>query len=262
MFPYVIFIGIGSVLVGTLNAHGRFALTASLAFLINISIVLSCFLFPVILSDKLIILSWVAIFGCSVQLLALIYALRGHFFMDLYKNLFDLKKEYLIIKNFIVLLWPTLLASSLIFLNQIFGILIASKDVGGVSLLYYSERIYYLPLTLIGISIGIVLLPIISTSKALNELKAIQLLQQKVYRYCVLCIFPIILTLIFFSKDIISLFFYRGVFDLLSVTKSSLALNLYLIGLPTAVIVKMLIPYLYATSKPKLAFKTIAISTF
>ena len=262
MFPYIIFIGVSSILVGALNAHGKFALTACLPFLINISIISACLLIPVIPGDKIIILSWSVIFGCSIQFIALIYALKGHFFRDLYKNLLNLRREYLIIKSFVVLLWPTLLASTLIFLNLIFGIFIASKDVGGVSLLYYSERIYYLPLTLIGISIGIVLLPIISTAKVLNDLKSIQLLQDKAFRYCVLCIFPITLTLIFFSKDIISLFFYRGVFDLISVTKASLALNLYLIGLPSAVIVKMLIPYLYATSKPKIALKTIVISTF
>lgn len=262
MFPYVVFIGISSVLIGTLNANGRFATSASLPLLINISVVSSCFLFPVISIDKITILSWAVIFGCGIQILALIYSLRGSFFIDLYKNIFILKGDYTAIKNFLVLLWPTFLASSLIFLNLIFGIFIASKDEGGVALLYYSERIYYLPLTLIGISIGIVLLPIISTSKILNDIKAIQLLQHKAYRYCVICIFPIALVLVFFSKDIISLFFYRGVFDLVSVTKSSLALNLYLLGLPSAVIVKMLIPYFYAIRRPKIVLKTIAQSTF
>ena len=262
MFPYIVFIGISSVLIGTLNANGMFALSASLPLLLNISIIFSCFLFPVVPIEKITILSWAVIFGCGIQILALIYTLRGSFFIDLYKNLFNLKSDYTLIKNFLVLLWPTLLASCLIFLNIIFGIFIASKDVGGVSLLFYSERIYYFPLTLIGISIGIVLLPIISTSKILNDIKAIQLLQHKAYRYCVIFIFPIALVLVFYSKDIISLFFYRGVFDLVSVTKCSLALNLYLLGLPSAVIVKMLIPYFYAIRKPKIVLRTIAQSTF
>jgi len=202
------------------------------------------------------------IFGCFFQFLALIYALKDHFFKDFYENVLNLKREYLFLKNFMVLLWPTMLASVLILLNLIFGIFIASKDVGGVSILYYSERIYYLPYTLIGISVGLVLLPIISAEKILSDLKAIKLVQEKAYRYSILFIFPITLTLIFFSEDIITLFFYRGVFDQSSVTKSSLALILYLIGLPAAVIIKMLIPYLYAARKPKIVLKTIAISTF
>ena len=262
IFPYVIFIGISSILVGTLNTYGRFALTASLPLLINISIILSCFLFPVIPGDLITTLSCSVIFGCVIQFIALLYALKDQFFFQhLYENILNLKRDFLIIKSFMVLLWPTLLASTIIFLNLIFGIIIASKDVGGVSLLYYSERIFYLPLTLIGISIGIVLLPVMSVKNILKDHKAIQKLHEKAYRLSIISILPISLVLIFLSKDIITLFFYRGVFELGAVTKSTLALNLYLLGLPAAVIVKILIPYLYAISQPKLALKTIALST-
>jgi putative peptidoglycan lipid II flippase len=261
MFPYVIFIGVSSIFIGTLNTYGRFALSAGLPFIINLSIVCSCFLFPVIPAERVTILSWSVIFGGIFQLIALMYALRGSFFKDLYENLFNLKRDYLVIKSFITLLWPTLLASFLVFFNLIFGIFIASKDIGGVSMLYYSERIFHLPLTLIGISIGIVLLPIMSARSILKDINAIKELQEKAYRYCVLSIFPITLILVFFSETIITLFFYRGVFEIAAVSKSALALKLYLMGLPAAVIVKMLIPYLYATSQPKIALVTILIST-
>ena len=43
MFPYVVFIGISSVLIGTLNANGMFALSASLPLLLNISIIFFVF---------------------------------------------------------------------------------------------------------------------------------------------------------------------------------------------------------------------------
>jgi putative peptidoglycan lipid II flippase len=100
-----------------------------------------------------------------------------------------------------------------------------------------------------------------SAKTILKDINTIKELQEKAYRYSVLSIFPITLILVFFSETIITLFFYRGVFEIEAVTKSALALKLYLIGLPAAVIVKMLIPYLYATSQPKIALKTIAIST-
>ncbi len=261
MFPYVIFIGVSSILVGTLNAHGRFALTAGLPFLLNMSIIFSSFIFTVIPADKIIILSWSVIFGSIIQLITLIYALRGRFFRHLYRNLFNLKEDYLAIKSFIVLLWPTLLASFLVFFNLIFGMLIASNDIGGVSLLYYGERIYYLPLTLIGISIGVVLLPIMSAKIISKDINAIKELQEKVYRYCTLSIFPITLILMFFSGIIMELLFYGGAFEVETVTKSALVLKLYLIGLPAAVIAKILIPYLYAASQPKIALKAIIIST-
>ncbi len=261
MFPYIVFIGVSSIFIGILNTYGRFALSAGLPFIINFSIICSCFLFTLIPAERITILSWSVILGGILQLLALIYSLKGHFFKDLYANLFNLKRDFFVIKNFIVLLWPTLLASFLVFFNQIFGILIASRDIGGVSLLYYSERVYYLPLTIIGVSIGSVLLPIMSSRIILKDIIEVKEIQEKAYRYSVLIIFPTTLILLFFSETIIKLFFYRGVFDIESVTRSVIALKLYLIGLPAAVIVKMLIPYLYSTSQPKIALKTISIST-
>jgi len=260
MFPYILFIGVSSIFIGILNTYGRFALSAGLPFIINISIISSCFLFTVIPTERVTILSWSVIVGGAFQLAILIFALRKDFFKDLYVNLFNLKGDYLALKSFLVLYWPTLLASFLVFFNQIFGILIASKDIGGVSLLYYSERIYYLPLTIIGISIGSVLLPILSSNEISKDIE-VKNIQEKAYRYSVLTIFPTTLILLFFSETIISLFFYRGVFDIEAVTRSAIALKLYLIGLPSAVIIKMLIPYLYSTKQPKIVLKTILIST-
>jgi len=260
MFPYILFIGVSSIFIGILNTYGRFALSAGLPFIINLSIISSCFLFTVIPAERVTILSWSVIVGGIFQLAVLIFTLRKHFFKDLYVNLFNLNKDYLALKNFLVLYWPTLLASFLVFFNQIFGILIASKDIGGVSLLYYSERVYYLPLTIIGVSIGSVLLPILS-SKGISNGIEVKEIQDKAFRYSVLTIFPITLILFFFSETIISLFFYRGAFDIEALTRSAFALKLYLIGLPSAVIVKMLIPYLYSTRQPKIVLKTIVIST-
>ena len=37
MFPYILFIGVSSIFIGILNTYGRFALSAGLPFIINIS---------------------------------------------------------------------------------------------------------------------------------------------------------------------------------------------------------------------------------
>ena len=52
-------------------------------------------------------------------------------------------------------------------INILIGTIIASYETGAVSFLYYADRIYQLPLALIGIAIGIVLLP--SISKKIKE---------------------------------------------------------------------------------------------
>ena len=63
------------------------------------------------------------------------------------------------IKEFFLLYWPTFISSSLFQANLIIGMLICSFETGAVAYLYYSERLFFFPLTLIGVAIGIVLIP-------------------------------------------------------------------------------------------------------
>ena len=47
-------------------------------------------------------------------------------------------------------------------LNIVIGTVIASLQNGAVSHLYYADRVYELPLAIVGIAIGVVLLPDVS----------------------------------------------------------------------------------------------------
>ena len=47
-------------------------------------------------------------------------------------------------------------------INIMIGTMIASLEAGAVSQLYYADRLYELPLAIVGIAIGVVLLPDVS----------------------------------------------------------------------------------------------------
>jgi putative peptidoglycan lipid II flippase len=57
---------------------------------------------------------------------------------------------------------PSLFSSGLLQINILVGTIIASYQASAVSYLYYADRIYQLPLALIGIALGIALLPSLS----------------------------------------------------------------------------------------------------
>ena len=57
IFPYLLFIIISSVFVGTLNAKNKFALGAGLPIILNLAIILSIMSFPVFSEAKIIFLS-------------------------------------------------------------------------------------------------------------------------------------------------------------------------------------------------------------
>ena len=52
-----------------------------------------------------------------------------------------------------------MIAGGITQINIVVGTIIASLQAGAVSWLYYADRLYQLPLGIVGIAIGIVLLP-------------------------------------------------------------------------------------------------------
>ena len=57
---------------------------------------------------------------------------------------------------------PGVIAGGVTQLNIVIGTMIASLQDGAVSHLYYADRLYELPLAIVGIAIGVVLLPDVS----------------------------------------------------------------------------------------------------
>ena len=54
---------------------------------------------------------------------------------------------------------PGVLAAGIQQINLLVGSVIASFREGAISYLYYSERVYQLPLGIIGVGLGVILLP-------------------------------------------------------------------------------------------------------
>ena len=79
IFPYLLFIIISSVFVGTLNAKNKFALGAGLPIILNLAIILSIVSFPVFGEAKIIFLSWSVIVGGAIQSLFLFVAVDKTF---------------------------------------------------------------------------------------------------------------------------------------------------------------------------------------
>ena len=57
---------------------------------------------------------------------------------------------------------PGIIAAGITQINIVIGTLIATLEAGAPALLYYADRIYQLPLGIIGVAMGVVLLPDLS----------------------------------------------------------------------------------------------------
>ena len=145
-FPYLLFITLVTLQSGTLNARGHFAAAAFAPVLLNLVMILClavAFLFP-----NAAIAAAVGVTVSGLCQFALTYwALRRD---GLHEHLAGLEwsKE---IRHFFVVLGPAVIGSAGVQLALFADTIIGSMlPTGGVSSIYYADRIYQLPIGIIG----------------------------------------------------------------------------------------------------------------
>lgn len=244
---YLIFISLVSLLSGILNSVGKFAIPASSPIILNITLIFSVFLFGSFSETYAHALSWGVFFAGILQFIWLfIFTVKAKFL--LYPKLPKLTPE---IKHFFKKLLPGVIGANVLQINLLVDSIFASAITGAVSYLYYADRLNQLPLAMIGIAIGIALLPALSRHIKINEhAKAIKL-QNLAIEVGLILIIPATLALTCLAYPIISTLFERGKFTADESFFVSKALMFYSFGLPSYVLVKVMEPAFFARGNTK-----------
>ena len=158
IFPFILLITLTSIYSTILNLHNKFAISASIPIVLNIVLCISTIYAFLFSFSILYFLSIGVIVSGILQLIIVIFAVS---YENIKVNLFS-KIDFTNLKNFFKLFFPAFLSSGILQINILIGTIIVSYQSGAVSYLYYADRIYQLPLALIGIALSIVLLPMIS----------------------------------------------------------------------------------------------------
>ena len=247
IFPFLVFISMSSIYSAILNAHGKFAISAAMPIILNIILILSVLTTLYFRNNILIILSVGIIVAGILQVAILIFSLKQNkikisFFKTFYKT--GLKKFF---KLFI----PSLFSSGLLQINILVGTIIASYQASAVSYLYYADRIYQLPLALIGTALGIALLPSLSKKIKAGIKKEVFNLIEKTIIYALLLAVPASVALFVIPDIIMEILFERGNFDEISTISTAKALKFFSLGLVAFILTKILTPIYFANERPK-----------
>ncbi|MCR4282194.1 MAG: murein biosynthesis integral membrane protein MurJ [Bauldia sp.] len=171
-FPYLLLISIVSLLSGALNGIGRFAAAAFAPALLN-----------VVLIAVLVRIYWIGEIGtvdAGVQLtvamvvggvlqLGFLYYACGRAGLAFRLVLPRLTAG---VRRLTRLAGPSIVAGGVVQINIVVGTVIASLQPGAVSWLYYADRLYQLPLGIVGIAIGVVLLPDLARADTRTPMRA------------------------------------------------------------------------------------------
>ncbi|MEO9786583.1 MAG: murein biosynthesis integral membrane protein MurJ [Aurantimonas coralicida] len=254
MFPYLACMSLMAMVCGILNAFRRFFVAAAAPTLLNFILigVLSWCLWTE--ADKPTIgflMSWGVMIAGLAQLAMVIVAMRMAGFGVALRRPRWTKG----LKRLLVLAGPAALIGGITQINLFVGQAIASFKPGAVSILQYADRPYQLPLGMIGVAIGVVLLPELARALKAGHLREAQHTQNRSLEFALFLTLPAAVALFIIPEPIIRVIYERGAFDPSVTPVVASVLGLYALGLPAFVMIKVFSPGYFAREDTKTPMK-------
>ena len=255
-FPYVLFISLTALLSGVLNAMGRFFATAVVPVVMNAFLVVAMVAAIHYGWDLGRTLAWSVTASGVLQLLFIWGALRLGGFRVPFRWP-TLTPE---LKRLAIIAAPAVLAGGVVQINLIVGRQVASFTEGAVAWLTYADRLYQLPLGVVGIAIGVVLLPDLSRRLRSGDEAGGRESFNRGAEFALFLTLPAAVALIVIALPIITVLFERGAFTPADSRNTALALAIYALGLPAFVLHKVLQPLYYAREDTRRPFQFALLS--
>ncbi|TFG87639.1 MAG: lipid II flippase MurJ, partial [Hyphomicrobiales bacterium] len=150
------------------------------------------------------------------------------------------------VRRLVALGVPAALAGGVMQINLVVGTQVASYFDGAVSWLWYADRVYQLPLGVVGVAIGVVLLPELSRRVRSGDSASSRDAMNRAAEFCMALTLPATAALIAVPGLITAVLFEHGAFTASDTAATAAALAIYAVGLPAFVLQKVLQPAYFA----------------
>jgi len=243
-FPYLTFMALIALMGGMLNTMQKFAATAAAPILLNIVLISALVLLNLdVLDHPGFTLAWAVCAAGIGQFIWIVAACaqRG--------LLFRLPRPRLTpgVKQLLKLMAPGLIGAGVVQINLVVDVILASTlQEGSVSFLYFADRINQLPLGVVGVAVGIALLPLMTRQLAEGDAAGAAESQNRAVEFALLLTVPATLALVTIGDPIVRVLFERGAFDADATANTAAALAAFALGLPAYVLIKALTPGFFA----------------
>lgn len=255
-FSYLMFISLVALLSGVLNAWGHFTEASFVPVLMNLMFIGAMLLGDWLGWDMGLTLAWtVPVTGIAQLAFTWVSASRAGFSPRLMWPRWtpDLKR-------LLIIAGPAVLAGGVVQVNLLVGRQVASFTEGAVAWLSYADRLYQLPLGVVGIAIGTVLLPDLSRRLRAGDAEGGRASFNRGAEFALALTFPAAVALVVIALPLCEVLFQRGAFGPDDTAATALALAAYGIGLPAFVLHKVLQPLFYAREDSRSPFRYAVIS--
>ena len=253
MLPYMLFVCMVAILAGILNVHRHFARPAVAPIVLNVFII-----------GTILLTGWILKFDSRQQLFYVAVAVLIAGVMQIVIQIQPLRRSGVSIrpawhvhsesfKKILLLMGPMILGLTVTQINTLSDDIIAwcfsgSEEKGrffellgiqieypmwrgSVSHLYFAQRLYQLPLGVLGISLATAIFPVMSADAARKDVSALRTTISKGIRGTVFIALPATIGIIIVARPLISAAFEHGMFTSEDTGMVVRTLNFYALGL-------------------------------
>jgi putative peptidoglycan lipid II flippase len=254
MFPYIGFMSMVALSAGILNTWKRFAVPAATPVLLNMAMIAAAYWGAPWFQSKgiepILALAVGVMVGGALQLGVQIPALlKIGMLPRIGWRWSSLRSAWAHpgTRRVVTLMLPALLGVSVAQVSLLINTQIASHlATGSVSWLTYADRLMEFPTALLGVALGVVLLPQLSGARGAGDGERYSQLLDWGLRLVVLLAVPCAVALFVFAKPLVAVLYHYGAFTDNDVQKTTAALMSYGVGLLGLVAIKVLAPGFYA----------------
>ncbi|TDQ45236.1 murein biosynthesis integral membrane protein MurJ [Tepidicella xavieri] len=254
MFPYIGFMSLVALAAGVLNTWRRFAVPAATPVLLNVAMIGAAWWGapwfaargwePIYALAGGVMLGGLLQLGVQLPALARLGLLPR---IGLTGSALRAAWRHPGTQRILTLMLPALLGVSVAQISLLINTQIASHlATGSVSWLTYADRLMEFPTALLGVALGVVLLPQLSAARAADDGQRYSDLLDWGLRLVVLLAIPCAVALLTFAQPLVAVLYHYGAFTAADVRQTSLALMGYGVGLLGLIAVKVLAPGFYA----------------
>jgi putative peptidoglycan lipid II flippase len=259
MFPYIGFMSLVALSSGVLNTWKRFAVSAATPVLLNFSMISAAWWLAPWFKTKgiepIYAMGVGVMIGGVLQLAVQIPALHrlnllpriGLTWQSVKVSIADSGT-----RRIGKLMMPALLGVSVAQISLLINTQIASHlPTGSVSWLTYADRLMEFPTAMLGVALGVVLMPQLAAARASGDMQRYSAFLDWGLRIVVVLSVPSAIGLLIFAKPLVAVLYHYGAFTAEDVQQTTLALMGYAAGLLGLVAIKVLAPGYYASQDIK-----------
>jgi putative peptidoglycan lipid II flippase len=249
--PFLLCMSLVALYSGVLNALGRFAVAAFAPSLLNVVLIV-VLVGVVLLGDgnqtrAAMALAWgITVSGVLQVIVVALAAARAK--MRLSVRPPKLNAD---MRRLLALAAPGFIAGGMSQITVVLNTVIASLQDRVVSWLYYADRLFQLPLGVVGVAIGVVLLPELSRRFRENDHAAAIDAENRSLETALLLTLPAAVALFIAAGPIIRVLFEHGAFTAVDAKATAAMLAALAPGLPAFVLIKVFHPGFFAREDTK-----------